>query len=136
MPISTKPGFDGVSQVDVSSQMIRDYQKIVITGRLVYGNVQETKGKLSLNLESAQGFIIDMSKLTFIDSTGLGLLMNLAKQVYAKKKMIIMIVVDEFVRELFMIAKFDQVFCIVQSEQEAINAFSTDSLLSLPIDQY
>ena len=62
-----------------------DYIVIAFTGDLEYGMIEEIKSELqTLSLDTKHGYIIDMQKVTNIDSTGFGMIVNFAKKVSVK----------------------------------------------------
>ncbi len=66
---------------------------ISLTGSLEYGIIETAKAKLqSLSLQTGQGYVIDLQKVTNIDSTGFGMIVNFAKKVAVQGKKIVIIV--------------------------------------------
>ena len=127
---------EGTSSVAVTTAMMNNYQKIMFSGKLIYGSTQAVKQQLQDELVDAKGYIFDMTKLEYIDSTGLGILMNLAKHSYVKGKKIAIIVIDKFLREIFEIAKFQLVFPIVDNEKRALEVIENGENTLLSINEY
>jgi len=114
-----------------------DYILIAFTGDLEYGMIEEIKKELqSLSLETKHGYIIDMQKVTNIDSTGFGMIVNFAKKVSVKEKKIAIIVVDDFIRNLFAISQVDKVFPITKSEDQARQIIKEGWLGELSLSEY
>jgi len=114
-----------------------DYILIAFTGDLEYGLIEDIKKDLqSLNLETKHGYIIDMQKVTNIDSTGFGMIVNFAKKVSLKEKKIAIIVIDDFIRNLFAISQVDKVFPITNSEEQARKMIKEDWLGELSLNEY
>ncbi|MFF2176756.1 STAS domain-containing protein [Lysinibacillus sp. NPDC058147] len=114
-----------------------DYILIAFTGDLEYGMIEEIKKELqSLSLETKHGYIIDMQKVTNIDSTGFGMIVNFAKKVSVKEKKIAIIVVDDFIRNLFAISQVDKVFPITKSEEKARQIIKEGWLGELSLSEY
>ena len=115
----------------------RDYHIISLTGSLEYGIIETAKAKLqNLSLQTGQGYIIDLQKVENIDSTGFGMIVNFAKKVAVQGKKIVIIVVDDFIRNLFAISQCDKVFPIVRSEEEARNIINGEWKGALSINEY
>ena len=115
----------------------KEYQIISLTGSLEYGIMETAKAKLqSLSLQTGQGYIIDLQNVDNIDSTGFGMIVNFAKKVTVQGKKIVIIVVDDFIRNLFAISQCDKVFPIVKSEEEARNIMNGDWRGELSINEY
>ncbi|MGE7808526.1 STAS domain-containing protein [Lysinibacillus capsici] len=114
-----------------------DYIVIAFTGDLEYGMIEEIKSELqTLSLDTIHGYIIDMQKVTNIDSTGFGMIVNFAKKVSVKDKKIAIIVVDDFIRNLFAISQVDKVFPIAESEEQARKIIKEDWLGELSLNDY
>lgn len=114
-----------------------DYIMIAFTGDLEYGMIEEIKSELqTLSLDIKHGYIIDMQKVTNIDSTGFGMIVNFAKKVSVKDKKIAIIVVDDFIRNLFAISQVDKVFPIAESEEQARKIIKEDWLGELSLNDY
>lgn len=118
----------------VSVDNVDNYLRISFKGNLVYGQTEELKRTLIEKLEKKDGYIIDTTNVNDIDSTGFGVFVNTAKKVNSKK--IAIIVNDEFIRELFEIAKFSMLFPIVQNLEEAKATLSGDVDNQLSINDY
>jgi anti-sigma B factor antagonist len=93
-------------QVKVFARKIDSYLKLDILGSLLYQSVTEVKKEISEALEDAEGYLLDLTALKQIDSTGFGVIVNLAKRLKTGSVMII-IIKDEYIRDLFRITKLD-----------------------------
>ncbi|MCT6923924.1 STAS domain-containing protein [Metasolibacillus sp.] len=113
------------------------YVSIAFTGNLEYGLIEEIKKQLQAqSLQAELGFILDMSRVKNIDSTGFGMIVNFAKKVSIQNKKIVIIVVDNFVRKLFAISQCDKIFPIVENEKEALQVIQGNSHTELSINDY
>lgn len=124
------------NEVRVVVQSVKQYQKITLSGKLIYGKTNEAKEKIIQMLSNAEGYIFDVSDLDMIDSTGLGMLVTIVKQIKKQMCPIAVIVKPGIIRELFMIAKFDLIFSITESEEEALRILSDEGSSCLPLDDY
>jgi len=106
-------------QMKVVARKIDPYLKLDILGSLLYQSVTEAKKEISEALEDAEGYLLDLTALKQIDSTGFGVIVNLAKRLKTGSVMII-IIKDEYIRDLFRITKLDRLFSIVESVEEAL----------------
>ena len=114
-----------------------DYISIAFTGDLEYGIIEDVKKELQAqNFETQHGYIIDMQKVTNIDSTGFGMIVNFAKKVSVNGKKIVIIVVDDFIRNLFAISQCDKVFPITTNEEDAKQVFKGDWSGELSLNEY
>ena len=123
--------------IEVKIETRTDYISIAFTGDLEYGIIEDIKKELqNHNLETENGYVIDMQQVTNIDSTGFGMIVNFAKKVSINRKKIVIIVVDDFIRNLFHISQCDKVFPIVTSEEEARKLVKGDWSGELSLNDY
>lgn len=106
-------------QVKVLARRMDAYLKLDIQGSLVYQSVNDVKQEIAEVLDDAEGYLLDLTALQQIDSTGFGVIINTAKRLKAGRVMII-IINDEYIRDLFSITKLDRLFSIVESVEEAL----------------
>lgn len=109
-----------LADLNITVELINGYQCFSFAGKLIYHNTQGSKKRLQEQLEKAEGYIFDMSQLTRIDSTGFGVLINIAKQIGVDQNLIAIVISNSFIDDLFKIAKFNQLFPIVKNREEAI----------------
>lgn len=115
----------------------QDYNVIMLSGNLEYGYIEDIKIELQkLVLHDELGYIIDLQNVTNIDSTGFGMIVNFAKKITTKNKKMVIIVVDEFIRNLFSISQVDKVFPIVKSENEAKAIMLSDWHGEISLSEY
>ncbi|BAU29846.1 anti-sigma B factor antagonist [Aneurinibacillus soli] len=124
------------NEIRVAVHSVNQYQKITLSGKLIYGKTNEVKEKIIQMLTVAEGYIFDANGLKMIDSTGLGMLVTVVKQIKKQNCPIVIVVKPGIIRELFMIAKFDLIFSIVESEDEALQILSNEGSSCLPLDDY
>ncbi|MEC1179755.1 STAS domain-containing protein [Metasolibacillus meyeri] len=114
-----------------------NYISIAFTGSLEYGLIEEIKKQLqSQSFQTELGFILDMSRVKNIDSTGFGMIVNFAKKASTQSKKIVIIVVDPFVRKLFTISQCDKIFPIVENETAALQVIQGNGHTELSINEY
>ncbi len=106
----------------VESRFEEKIQIITLNGRLTYDLIGEYKSAIQGIIKDAEGYIINLNGVSQIDSTGMGLLVNTAKYFISNKNKMIIVNEDELIKELFMIAKLDQIFEIKESISEALAA--------------
>jgi anti-sigma B factor antagonist len=69
----------------------------------------------------ARHVVVDLSCVPSLDSTGLGVLVNLLKQLRAEQGSVTLIVGDGSVRRLLEVTTFDQVFTVCDSREAALD---------------
>jgi|LGOV01.1.fsa_nt_gb anti-anti-sigma factor len=114
----------------VESRFNDKIQIITLNGRLTYDLIGEYKSAIQGIIKDAEGYIINLNGVSQIDSTGMGLLVNTAKYFISNKNKMIIVNEDELIKELFMIAKLDQVFEIKETISDALTA------VNVPDEEY
>lgn len=121
MENSKTPSEGPGEKIQVASREKDGFTAVTFRGRLEYGTIQTAKQLMEAVSANTRGFLLDMNEVERIDSTGFGFLVNFAKRVESAENVPIVIVVQqERIRELFAIAKLDQVFTLVPSESEGL----------------
>lgn len=86
---------------------------IRVEGQLVVGNRQELKAMVQESLEGgARKFLVDCSQTGYIDSSGLGALVTIAKKVRESGGELRLAGLNEDLRSLFELTKLDTLFQI------------------------
>jgi anti-anti-sigma factor len=68
--------------------------------------------------------VLDLSRLEYVSSAGLRVLMIAAKDVRARKGKLVAVSLQPVVREIFEISRFTLVFDVFESVQDALRALS------------
>jgi anti-sigma B factor antagonist len=95
-----------------------------VDGQLIVGNRHDLKKKVLDAMESGdRKFVIDFAATGYIDSSGLGVLVSLAKKVREVGGDLRLAGLNEDLRSLFELTKLDTLFTLVDSVEEAVAAF-------------
>jgi len=125
--------------VDFSSRSLADVVVAVPVGPIDHANAQGLQEALAPLLNSpppgTAGLVLDLSRVDYISSMGLRVLMVAAKQLRARSMRIAVAALTPVVKEIFDIARFNhvtEVFPTVRSALERISpaalaAFETDA---------
>lgn len=118
-------------------QIKREYLLITFAGNLEYGKIEEIKKELHAHMFDVDAdYVIDMQQASNVDSTGFGMIVNFAKKVSVRGKKIVIIVADEFIRNLFAISQCDKVFPIVKDEVQAHEILKNGWQAEISISEY
>jgi anti-sigma B factor antagonist len=108
----------------VRKDEVKDVVIVGVDGQLIVGNRHDLKKKV---LEAVDGgdrkFVIDFAATGYIDSSGLGVLVSLAKKVRETGGDLRLAGLNDDLRTLFELTKLDTLFTIVDSVEEAVAAF-------------
>jgi anti-sigma B factor antagonist len=92
--------------------------------RLDAGVAQIFKSKMSELVEAGHAdIVIDLSKVTLIDSSGLGVLVSIMKKIGEKGEIRLCGLRDN-IKSLFQLTRLDKVFAIYHSQAEAVESFN------------
>jgi anti-sigma B factor antagonist len=95
-----------------------------VDGQLIVGNRHDLKQKVLEALEAGETrFVIDFAATGYIDSSGLGVLVSLAKKVREAGGELRLAALNADLRTLFELTKLDNLFTIADSTEEAVAAF-------------
>lgn len=74
-----------------------------------------------------QGLILDLDRVDFIDSTGLGVLVGAAKRMRMNEGLMRIVCSQAHLNELFELTRLNEVFDIYETLEEALAEASADS---------
>lgn len=112
------------------------YSNIQFSGKIVYENSSVASEKLTALVERNSYYVLDIDGLHKIDSTGLGVLVSFAKKVKNSGGDIAFVVQQEFLRNIFKIAKFDYIFPVATTKEEAWQALDKGYSRQMELDSY
>jgi len=92
---------------------------IEIAERLDTASVTDFKNAVQAVLETTAGLIFDLSKTSFIDSTGLGALVSLLKTCNQLKVKLYLVGLTPQVRQIFELTRLYRLFDIFDTVQQA-----------------
>lgn len=97
---------------------------VEVDGELIVGNRQELKDKVLGRLEQGdRRFLIDFTASSYIDSSGLGVLVSLSKKIREAGGALRLAGLNEDLRTLFELTKLDTLFQIAETRARALSDF-------------
>jgi anti-sigma B factor antagonist len=95
-----------------------------VDGQLVIGNRNELKELLAQGLAGGdRRFVLDFTHTPYIDSSGLGALVTMARKARDEGGEIRLAGLNEDLRTLFELTKLDTLFRITETPEQALAAF-------------
>lgn len=95
-----------------------------VDGQLIVGNRHELKQQVLDALEKGDArFVVDFTNTGYIDSSGLGVLVSLAKKVREAGGDMKLAGLNEDLQTLFELTKLDSLFTLAPSADDAVAAF-------------
>jgi anti-sigma B factor antagonist len=107
-----------------TSTMHGDITVIRVDGQLTVGNRQDLKGMVQTGLDAGgRKFLLDCTETGYIDSSGLGALVTIARRVREAGGQIRLAGLNDDLRALFELTKLDTLFAIFPGTAEALQGF-------------
>ena len=91
------------------------------------GNVMEFKTEIAPILDKCDFVVFDMSRVKFIDSSGIGAILSCLRKLHNQGGALNMYGVREQVVQLFKLVRIDRIIEIHPTKQEAMKAFQGES---------
>lgn len=97
---------------------------VAVDGELVVGNRRDLKDAVLGRLaDGDRKFLIDFADTSYIDSSGLGVLVSLSKKIREEEGELRLAGLDEDLHTLFELTKLDTLFRIAEDRSEALADF-------------
>lgn len=87
------------------------------------GNAPEFKRDIAPALQANTKLVLDLSRLRFVDSSGLGAILSCLRQLSAKNGDLKLCGLGKQVRAAFELVRMHRVFDITGTKEEAVHAF-------------
>lgn len=100
---------------------------IIPVDELDAGNASEFKRDIAPVLQANTRLILDLSRLRFVDSSGLGAMLSCLRQLSARKGDLKLCGMSKQVRALFELVRMHRIFDIYGSREEALLAFDSQA---------
>ncbi|MBQ7652156.1 MAG: STAS domain-containing protein [Victivallales bacterium] len=104
-------------------EKIGDVMKVTLDGRLVAACSDEFREKVLAPLTDNKNFLIDMEKVSHVDSSGLGALVVFQQRATAEGGTVKLAALQKRPRIVFDITKVYRVFEIYETVEEALTSF-------------
>ncbi len=108
--------------MDISCENRDDIVVLNLVGKIDIDSSPELKAKVAeLIEENNKNIFIDFSGISFMNSSGLGALISIVKDVRAKDASLTIINPTTFIKSLFKLTQLDKIFTIYDSVEEALS---------------
>lgn len=95
-------------------------QVILFQDRLTYDAIPVYKEDLFHIIIPASGYVLDLRKVSWIDSTGIGLLVSVLKRMNHEQHAISVITINDLIKKLLHISKLDELFYVTDDLNDAM----------------
>src|ERR671918_583943 len=97
---------------------------VQVDGQLIVGNRQELKALIQAALDRGERrILVDFSRTGYIDSSGLGALVSIAKRIREAGGELRLSGLNDDLRSLFELTKLDTLFAITETPEQALASF-------------
>jgi anti-sigma B factor antagonist len=104
-------------------QLPEEQVLVVVSGEIDLYTAPQLKEALDAGLEAgARGLVVDLTEVTFVDSTALGVLIGAAKRLHAADGSLAIVCPNVKVRHIFQVTGLDRVLGVCATRQEALSA--------------
>ena len=111
--------------MEISQRTAGDVSVVSLSGRLDANSANDVERKLNSLIDAAQiQLVVNLDKLEYISSSGLRVLLAALKKVRKQQGDIRLACLKPYIREVFDIAGFTQLFKIFGGEEDAVNSFA------------
>lgn len=101
-----------------------DVSVVQVGGQLTVGNRQDLKAAVQAGLDAGERkFLLDCSGTGYIDSSGLGALVTIARRVREAGGQVRLAGLNDDLRSLFELTKLDTLFAIYADTAEALQGY-------------
>ncbi len=108
---------------DTSEETTDRYSVVSVAGEVDVATAPTLRSRLEVAIDRGMPLlVVDLLAVTFIDSTGLGVLIGASKRVDADEGTMRLVVAEPRILKLFEITGLMDVFSIVPSLEEAVGA--------------
>ena len=108
--------------MDIAEHTEADKLVIALGGRLDSNTSPELEALICPRMEATSAVIVDMSRLEYVSSAGLRVLLKAAKIARSSQHRLALAGLTPQVQEVFDISGFNAIFSIYESRQSAIEA--------------
>ncbi len=108
-----------------------DFVTLSLKGRLDITSSTSLKDDVLRHVQKGRkNLILNLAQVDFINSSGLGTLVSILKEVKLAKGRLVLSNLASYVREIFEITQLSNIFEIFESEAEAQDVFMTSTKVS------
>ena len=110
--------------LEITSQTAGDVTLIRCSGRISIGIEEDSlQAELTEQLKTSKRFVVNLSKVTFLDSSGMGLLVRFASNMRAGSGGLKLCNLNEALVRILRLSKLDKALEIYEQELDAVNSF-------------
>lgn len=108
--------------LSINSETFDGVTVVHVNGELDVYTAPTLKDTLAETMEATPRFVLDLTKVRFIDSTGLGVLVGALQDAHASSSDFHLVLDDPYLLKIFRITGFDGVFSIYPQVDDAVQA--------------
>ena len=112
----------------ISKKTIKNCEVVYIEGSVAANETSEVKNFFDEILQNtdADGFVLNCEKVTYIDSSGLNLIVSIFKTISKQSQRLILCGANSRVMEVFLLTKLNKILTFVDTEESAMEQLSSN----------
>lgn len=112
--------------MEISNKTIGNAVIVSIEGSIAANETSNVKTYFDelLQITTVNGFILNCEKVTYIDSSGLNLVVSIFKAISEQSQRLILCAVNPRVMEVFLLTKLNKILTFTDTEESAIEQLS------------
>jgi len=112
--------------MEITARDAGDVTVLELKGRLDMASGSSLKEQIKVHFEQEKNSIhLNLGEVEFINSSGLGALVSIMKEVRLRKGRLTLSNLASYVQEIFEITQLSHIFEIFKTEEEALNSYQT-----------
>lgn len=112
--------------MDINHREVNGVQVLSLKGRLDLASGSGLKEQVKALMDREKcTFHLNLQEVDFINSSGLGVLVSLMKEIRVKKGRLSLSNLASYVQEIFEITQLSHIFEIFTTEEEALSSYQT-----------
>lgn len=112
--------------MNIEDRIDSNFAILAIDGNIVLDETAKLKEAVEVFVEKEDlaGIIINCENVSFIDSSGLGLIVSIYKTLLKRERKFALTSLNDRTREIFVLTKLDKILTLSESDADAIAALS------------
>lgn len=110
----------------IEDRIESNFAILAIDGNIVLEDTAKLKETVEVFVENADlaGIIINCENVSFIDSSGLGLIVSIYKTLLKRERKFALTNLNDRTREIFILTKLDKILTLTETDEDAITALN------------
>ncbi len=111
--------------MEISSKLIDGIKIVFLSGNIVMDETGGMRSYMERSVENSavKGIIINCKNIEYIDSSGLGLIVSIYKNLKRKDKYFALSALSRKTKEIFLLTRLNEILVIADTDESALESF-------------